>query len=303
MDLRQLEMFQAVADNQSFTVAGEKLYVAQSAISRQVRLLEEELGQHLFRRTNKKVLLTAAGEVMLSYTRRAFKELREAILEASSLSDMDRGIIRIGAGITACMYLLPPVIEQFQAKYPKVQLQVTTGPVETLIPQLRNAVLDIGVMTLPIHHPDLTVTPCLTEEMVVVASPRNQSLSRRRSLRATELSEYPLITFPRTASTRTLLNSYFDRIGIQPRIVTESDSVATIKPLVGANLGIGIVPLPAVLPERKRGELHILFIRDHKCFREIGVVTPRSARQPAVISDLVQLFCHVGATQLSTRRV
>src|ERR1700731_5072312 len=95
MDLRQLEMFKAVAENSSFTVAGQRLYVAQSAISRKIRLLEEELGEKLFKRVNKRVFLTPAGEVMLRYSIRVFQELRNAVLEVSDLSQMRKGALRI----------------------------------------------------------------------------------------------------------------------------------------------------------------------------------------------------------------
>jgi DNA-binding transcriptional LysR family regulator len=83
----------------------------------------------------------------------------------------------------------------------------------------------------------------------------------------------------------------------------ESESVATIKPLVGVNLGISILPLPAVAAEEKRGELHVVRIRDHKCLREIGLVTHRSDYQPRVIAELMELFRTTRIPQLSTRRV
>jgi DNA-binding transcriptional LysR family regulator len=302
MDFRQLEMFHAVAENLSFTIAGQKLYVAQSAISRKIRLLEEELGERLFKRVNKRVFLTPAGEVMLRYTRRVFQELRNAVLEVSEIANMNRGTIRIGGGMTACMYILPAVIDRFQARYPKVEIQVVTGPADVLVPQIRNALLDVGVVTLPINSPDLEVTPFATEEMVVVASRRNRGLARLRHMPARDISKYPLIIFTRATATRAILDAYFQRVGIEPRIAMESESVATIKPLVGVNLGISILPLPAVAAEAKRGELHVVRIRDQKCLREIGLVTHRSDYQPRVIAELMELFRTTRIPQLSTRR-
>jgi DNA-binding transcriptional LysR family regulator len=303
MDFRQLEMFHAVAENLSFTIAGQKLYVAQSAISRKIRLLEEELGERLFKRVNKRVFLTPAGEVMLRYTRRVFQELRNAVLEVSELANMNRGTIRIGGGMTACMYILPPVIDRFQAKYPRVEVQVVTGPADVLVPQIRNALLDIGVVTLPVNSPDLEIIPFAAEEMVVVASRRNRALARVRQMPAKEIANHPLIIFSKGTATRSILDAYFHRIGIEPRIAMESESVATIKPLVGVNLGISILPLPAVAAEERRGELHVVRIRDQKCIREIGLVTHRADYQPRVISELIDLFRTTRLPQLSTRRV
>ena len=290
MDIRQLEMFRAVAEHSSFTVAGRRLGVAQSAVSRQIRLLEEELGERLFKRVNKRVFLTAAGDVMLGSARRVFQELRNATLEISEISHMNRGTIRIGSGMTACMYLLPPVIERFQAQYPKIEIQVVTGPAESLIPQISNSLLDLGVLTLPVSSPDLEVIPFTTEEMVVVASPKNARLRARRSMRAAELAGYPMILFRRGTTTRALVDDHMARLGLSLRIVMESESVATIKPLVQIGLGIALLPLRAVLPEAQRGELHYLHLRDHKLYREVGLVFHRAEYRPKALEELLRLF-------------
>jgi DNA-binding transcriptional LysR family regulator len=290
MDLRQLEMFNAVAENSSFTLAGQKLYVAQSAISRKIKMLEDELGEKLFRRANKRIFLTPAGETMLRHTRRVFQELKNAALEISDLAQMKRGMLRIGSGMTACMYLLPPVIEKFQARYPKVDIHVVTGSADTLISQVRNSILDIGVLTLPVNSPDLEVIPFTTEEMVLVASPKIRRLAKRRTVKAAELTEYPMILFNKGSATRLLLDQYFERLGISPRVVMESESVATIKPLVRINLGISLLPLRAVLPEKRRGELHYVKISDKRLFREIGLVCHKSDYHPKALSELIELF-------------
>ena len=84
------------------------MHVAQSAISRKIKLLENELGEKMFKRVNKKVFLTPAGKVMLRYSNRIFQELRNASLEIADLEQLNQGLLRIGSGMTACMYLLPP---------------------------------------------------------------------------------------------------------------------------------------------------------------------------------------------------
>ncbi len=290
MDLRQLEMFLAVADLASFTVAGHELHVAQSAISRKIRLLEHELGEPLFKRVNKRVHLTPDGETLARYARRVFLDLRNAAIEVSELAHLNRGRVRIGAGMTACIHLLPPILEKFKALYPNVEPDVVTGPTESLLSQIRNNQLDIGVFTLPIQYPDLDVIPFCSEEMVVVTSPKHPQLARRRSLPAAEIAQYPLILFSKGATTRILIDRFFHEAGIVPRISMESESVATIKPLVAVNLGITIIPLRAVQAEAARGELHYLRIRDHSFKREIGLVFQKCDQQPRVVGELIRLF-------------
>lgn len=289
MDFRQLEMFHAVAETSSFTLAGRQLFVAQSAVSRKVRLLEEELGEKLFKRVNKRVFLTSSGEVMLRYTRRIFQDLRNASLEVSEIAQLNKGTISIGSGMTACMYLLPPIIEKFQTRFPKLEIKVVTGTSETLISQIRNSTVDMGVLTLPVHGPDLEVIPFITEELVVVTSPKHR-LAKRRNVSTEELQDCPMILFNAGTATRRLIDDYFQRLRLQPKIVMESESVATIKPLVRINLGISLLPLRAVSGEAKRGELHYLRVRDEKLTRDIGLVVHKSDYKPKALLELMALF-------------
>jgi DNA-binding transcriptional LysR family regulator len=292
MDLRQLEMFHAVAERSGFTPAGAHLHVAQSAISRKVKLLEQELGEPLFQRAHKRVYLTPAGEVMLRYTRRIFQNLRHASLEVSRVARLKRGTVRIGTGMTACMYQLPPVLESFQARYPGVDIKVVTGSTREVLAHIENSVLDVGVVTLPVVSRNLEMVPFATEEMVVVTSPRHPLSHKRRSLSLADLADQPMILFSEDSSTRRLIDQHFQNAGLLPKVAMEAQTVATIKPLVRINLGISILPLPAVSAEAQRGELRYLRLQGKPLVRQIGLVYLKSDEQPKPLSDLIRLFKH-----------
>jgi DNA-binding transcriptional LysR family regulator len=298
MDLRQLEMFLSVAMNNSFTLAGQELHVAQSAISRKIKMLEDELGEKLFKRLNKRIHLTIAGEVMLRHTHKIFQDLRNAQMEVSDVAKMKRGVVRIGAGMTACMYLVPQVLEQFNALHPNIETVVVSASTEALLSQIRSNVIDLGVLTLPIVHRDLEVIPFLTEELVLVTSPRHPELSKRRRLHAHEIARYPLILFNRGASTRTLIDRFFERESVVPRVVMESETAAIMKPLVQINLGVSVLPLPAVIPEARRGELHYLRFSE-KLSRDIGLVYLKGDYQPKAVMELIELFRATGQPRSS----
>jgi DNA-binding transcriptional LysR family regulator len=290
MDLRQFEMVIAVADNASFTRAGEQLHVAQSAISRKIRLLEEELGEPLFKRVSRRVYLTPAGETLLPYARKVFQDLRNAAFEISGLTRLERGRLRIGAGMLACTYLLPPVLEKFKALYPRIEIQVSTGPTDVLLSKLCDNSIELGVFTLPIQRSELTVLPLWEEEMVVATSVKHPVLAKRRWIRAEEMGKYPLITFPRESHTRATVDGFFRGAGIIPKIAMEAENVGMIKPLVKIDFGISIIPVRAVAEEVRRGELHCLRIRDHKLQRHVGIVYQPADPLPKVLSELVRLF-------------
>jgi len=290
VDLRQLEMAISVADNASFTRASQHLYVAQSAISRKIKLLEEELGEPIFKRVNKKIYITPAGETLLRYARRIFQDMRNAKLEISEIAHLERGQLRLGAGMLACTYILPPVLEKFKALHPRIDLEVITAPTDILLSKLSDNLIELGVFTLPIKHSDLKVVPLITEEMVVVTSPKHPVLSKESKISAKELQNYPLILFPKGARTRDVLDGFFRDVGIAPRIVMEAENVALIKPLVKIDLGISVIPLRSVSEELQRGELHCLKIRDYKLVRKVGLVYHKSEFVPKMLAELIRLF-------------
>jgi len=285
-----LEMAIAVADNASFTRASQQLYVAQSAISRKIKLLEEELGEPLFKRVNKKVYVTTAGQTLLRYARSIFLDMRNAKLEISEIAHLDRGQLRVGAGMLACTYVLPPVLEKFKTLHPRVDLGVITGPSDLLLSKLSDNQIELGVLTLPIRHADLQVVPLITEEMVVITNPKHPVLSQKDSISAEELSDYPLILFPRGARTRDVLDRFFQDAGITPRIVMEAENVALIKPFVKIDLGISIVPVRAIAEELQRKELHCLKIKGYKLIRRVGLVFHKSKYVPKMLAELIRLF-------------
>ena len=290
MDLRQLEMAIAVADNASFTRASQQLYVAQSAISRKIKLLEEELGEPIFKRVNKKVYVTSAGQTLLRYARSIFLDLRNAKLEISEIAHLERGELRVGAGMLACTYILPPVLEKFKALHPRIDLGVITGSSDLLLSKLSENQIELGVLTLPVNHADLQVVPFITEEMVVITTPKHPVLSQKESISAEELGDYPLILFPRGVRTRDVLDGFFRNAGITPRIVMEAENVALIKPLVKIDLGISIVPIRAIAEELQRGELHCLKIKGHRLIRRLGLVFHKSKYIPKMLAEMIRLF-------------
>jgi len=280
----------AVADNASFTRASQELYVAQSAISRKIKLLEEELGEPIFKRVNKKVYVTPAGQTLLRYARKIFLDMRNAKLEISEIAHLERGELRVGAGMLACTYILPPVLEKFKALHPRVELGVITGPTDLLLSKLSDNLIELGVFTLPIKHADLQVVPLISEEMVVITNPKHPVLSQKNLMNAEELQDYPLILFPKGARTRNVLEGFFHSVGIAPRIVMEAENVALIKPLVKIDLGISIVPMRAVAEELQRGELHYLKIKGHKLTRRVGLVYHKSEHVPKMLAEMIRLF-------------
>src|SRR5829696_7241054 len=114
MDLRQLEILQAIADTGSFTASGRKLHVSQSAISRQIALLEEELGEPLFLRVGRQVRMTPAAESLVQLAQRVFQDVRETVGSITDHTRTMKGTLRLAGGMTVCLYVFPPLLKQMR---------------------------------------------------------------------------------------------------------------------------------------------------------------------------------------------
>src|ERR687898_2396537 len=150
MDLRQLEVIRAIAETGSFTAAGEKLHVSQSAISRQVLLLEEELGEPVFHRVGRRVRITPAGDSLLQLSHRVFQDLQDTIAGITDSQESLRGQVRLLGGMTVCLYVFPPLLQELKRQHPEIDLKLVTGSSDRLVQHLRAGTGDLAFLTLPV---------------------------------------------------------------------------------------------------------------------------------------------------------
>lgn len=289
MDLRQLEMFQAIVETGSFTKAGEKLYVSQSAISRQIKLLEEELGDQLFKRIHKRVYLTPTGEVVLQYCHKVFRELRQLAAEISDLTQLRRGTLHLAGGMSVCTYLFPPLLKRYQDLYPNIELSIATGFVEEILRMLRANEVDLALLTLPYDEPGLEVVPALAEEMVLVMNPEHP-LASKQEISFADLTPYTFIHFEKGSNTRRLLDQIFEEEQVYFRNSMELQNVEITKPLVEKGLGISIIPYPAVARNKSRESLSYSRIGGRRIYRELGWIYLKSDYMSYAVKQLLVLF-------------
>ena len=289
MDIRQLEMFQAIVDTGSFTRAGEKLYVSQSAISRQIKLLEEELGDQVFKRIHRKIYLTPTGEVLLQYTRKIFNEIRLMTAEISDLTHLRRGYLRLAGGMSICTYLFPSLVKEYQQRYPNIELTIATGSNDEILRLLKTNQVDVALLSLPFHDKDLEVHPALTEEMVLVMEDQHPLATRDR-ITFKDLTPYTFIHFERGSNTRKLVDDIFKEEGVHFPNSMELENVEITKPLVEIGLGISIIPYPAVVKNGQNTSLCYRRIQGRRIYRELGWVSLKSDYTVRALKQLLVLF-------------
>src|SRR2546428_8923213 len=241
VDLRQLEILQAVAETGSFSACGRKLHVSQSAISRQILLLEEELGEPLFLRVGRQVRMTAAAESLVQLGQRVFLDVRETVGAITDRTRELRGTLRLSGGMTVCLYVFPPLLKHLRRVHPHLDVRLTVATAGRSVQEIRGGRVDAGLLTLPVQESDLVTVPVLREELLLVTTPTHP-LARRRKVTPRDLDGQPFVLFEVGSATRRVIDQFFASEQIDPTIVMDTENVAIIKAMVKTGLGIALVP-------------------------------------------------------------
>jgi DNA-binding transcriptional LysR family regulator len=289
VDLRQLEILRAVADRGSFTAAGEQLHLSQSAVSRQILLLEDELKEELFQRIGRKIRITTAGAKLLRLSQRVFDDIEDTRASIVEHQQTLHGTVRLIGGMTVCLYVFPPLLKQFRRAHPGVEVKVTAGAAPRLVRQLRTGSADLGLLTLPVEDSNLVSVPVMREELLLVTAP-SHPLARRKQIGAQDLRGQPFVLFETGSNSRRAIDMLFARENISAKVVTETENVEIIKALVRIGMGITIIPYQSVAREVRAGQLFCSRIADQQLVRETGWVHLRSTRVPRAVQEMMAVF-------------
>ena len=271
MELWQLEVFTAVAEEKSFSRAGQRIGRTQPAISSAIKLLEGELGEPLFDRRGRTVRLTGAGELLTEYAKRLLSLREEAVLAVGELRGLSRGTLRLGANETTCLYLLPEVLSAFTQAYPQVQVDIHRAITRSITERVVEGKLDFGIVTLPIKNSRLEAITIHRDEMALIVGP-GHALSSRRSVKMSDLEYAPFILHKIGTTTRERLVKHFNDGGVRIKVTMELASIETIKRFVSIGMGISIVPRLCIAKEIEEGSLKALSIRDARFQRKLGLI-------------------------------
>src|SRR5215469_2955302 len=267
MEVHQLRYFCAVAETGSFTRAAEREQVAQPSLSQQIMKLEVELGVRLFDRLGRAVRLTDMGQVFLPRVRAILSEMRAAKEEVAEKQSTVSGRVCVGVIPTIAPYFLPARIALFSRQYPAASITVVEDVTVHLMDQLRAGLIDLAIIALPARGHDLDSFPLLTERLFAIL-PKGHRLARRRTLRMKELREEPFLLLRDDHCFRDTSIEVCKRARLSPQIVFESGQFSSIMAMVGAGMGISIVPEMAV---EAKPDCSSVLIADERASRTIGV--------------------------------
>jgi LysR family transcriptional regulator, benzoate and cis,cis-muconate-responsive activator of ben and cat genes len=300
VDLRQLRYFVAVAEELHFSRAAARLNLAQSALSAQIRALEDEIGGPLLVRSTRRVSLTPAGEALLSDARELLASAEVALRRARSLALGELGVLRIAALGPAPGGILAPVLDRFGTRHPRVRVEMRTLAFSELVEGLRSGQADIAFLYEPIDEPDLATTPLLTEPRVAVM-PSSHRLAGRESVSAADLRNETFITHPDSIPQAwrdfwVLVDEMGERPKVSPRT---TDTIDEWLHLIGR--GVGVDTCPALI-SRYYSWPEVAFVPLRDAAPARMVLARRADAEGRLIREFTELAVDIARTATSNER-
>jgi LysR family hydrogen peroxide-inducible transcriptional activator len=238
-ELQALHQFLTVARAKNFTRAAAELHLSQSALSRAIQKLEEQLEAPLFERRPREVVLTDLGEWLLGRAHEILKLVEDTYAE---LQDAKRwGRVRLGAIPTIAPYLLPALLGRFAEQFPDVAVMVQEDTTEMLIQRCHHGELDLAIVALPIEAKEIRVEALFAEELLFVA-PLGHPLATVKNLTAQEVEHYPFVMLNEAHCLSGNITSFCQRQAVQPVTVERTSQLTTVQELVSLDHGVSIIP-------------------------------------------------------------
>ena len=254
MNLQQLRYLNEIVQHGlKISDAAQALYTSQPGISKQIRLLEEELGIEIFVRNGKRIsALTEPGKAVLEIAQRMLHDAGNLKQVGQEFRSQDSGSLTIATTHTQARYALPAVVKQFIRRYPKVKLGLHQGNPTQIAQQVLSGEADIAIATESLAMYDELVTlPCYEWNHCVIVPPKHPLLAEKK-LTLEKIAQYPIITYDFAFSGRGKINAAFEAHKLTPNIVLTAIDADVIKTYVELGLGIGILARMAFIPERDK---------------------------------------------------
>lgn len=280
MQIETLKIFCDLVETKSFSQAAEANFVTQSAVSQQVRGLEEKFRRRLFERVRgrREVRLTEDGAAF-------FEESRQVLAAFASLEERMRtrtgavsGTVRVATVYSIGLHELPPAVRRFMGLYPEAKIDLEYSRTTRIVRDVLAGSVDLGIVAYPEKKRGLTVVPLGGDRLVLICQP-GHALAKHKKLRAADLNGHDFVLFERDIPTRRATDRILRAHGVSVRRVAEFDNIETIKRAVEVGFGAAIVPRLSVLDEVRTGQLAAVPLAEAEWTRSVGVIH-RSDRPP-----------------------
>jgi len=287
LDMNQLEVLIAVAQEKSFSRAAERLHRTQPAISQAIRRLETEIGEPLFDRSSKDGTMTAAGRLLLGHAQQMLNLRLSAHAAIKELKGLHRGKLSLSANEYTVMYLLP-LLPVFRARHPHIKIEVKRSLASRISSEILARETEIGIVSFKPNDTGIASVAVLTDELALIVPP-NHPLAARKVVSVRELGAESFIAHNVPSPYREKVVRAFEKYRTPLNISLEMPTLEAIKRFVEGGMGVALVPKLAAQSEIVRGQVAALTVREMKLERRLYLVY----RKSATLSHAARAFLRV----------
>jgi len=263
--LRQLQVFEKVANHLNYSRAAEELYLSQPAVSMQIKQLETSIGLPLFEQMGKKVFLTEAGRELFHYARSIAQQLTEMEAVFDEMKGLGKGKFTLSVVNTA-NYFTPQLLARFCQRHPNINVILQVANRDAVLKQLADNSTDLAILGQPPDGLDLSAELFLDNPLVVIAPP-GHPLAKLKRVKFARLAEETFLSREKGSGTRSAMERVFAQHNIQPHISMEMETNEAIKQAVQAGMGLGILSLHSIELELETGRLVMLNVENFPLLR------------------------------------
>jgi len=298
LEIRHFRLVQAIAEEGTVTAASRRLHLTQSALSHQLKDVEDRLGAPLFLRLGKKMILTPAGGKLLGSARSILDEVRRVEEEVGHLARESEGVLRIATECYTAYYWLPSVLDGFRKKHPGVQMRIVAEATGSPIEALLDGKLDLAIVSSAVKDRRLSVTRLFEDELVVIVS-RDHPLVSRKFVRPSDFASENLLVY--TSLEDSLLHRRFlAPAGIRPRSVVQVRLTEAVLSMVQAGIGIAVLARWAAAPSIESGKVQAIPLERPGLRREWRAVRLESPSTPVYIREFIAGLARHGPGERSS---
>jgi LysR family transcriptional regulator for metE and metH len=287
LEIRHLKMLVAVSEEKSITKAGNRLHLTQSALSHQLKYIEERLSTSLFLRSDKKMILTPAGERLLDAARLVLDELGRAEEDVRHIASDRKGVLRISTQCYTCYNWLPDLLVEFNESHPGVEVDIVVEATRQPIQALLDGKLDVAIVSRKARDRRLLFKPLFKDELMVIVSPQHR-LARKSFVKAEDLMNERLIIHGTPHENMVFQNLLFPS-GVAPKHVSQVQLTEAIIEMVKAGLGVGLMATWAVREQVEAGSLCALRLTSRGFQRQWSAAFLNRRVQPQYLLAFIDL--------------
>ena len=273
MHIETLKVFCDLVEMQSFSLAAERNFVTQSAVSQQIRTLEEKFERKLLERVRgrREIRMTPAGEVFYRDSKNVLVAYNQLNENMNTLVGRISGVVKIATVYSIGLHELPPIVREYMSKFPSAKIDLEYSRTTRVVRDVLKGIIELGIVAFPEPRRGLDIVEMASDRLVLITPPDHE-FAKRKYIKAKDLKNRDFVLFERDIPTRKATDKILRSHGVSVNKAAEFDNIETIKRAVEVGFGMAIVPHPSVMDEERNGQLSVINFREKEWKRPVGVI-------------------------------